>query len=209
MLIIENTDTWGFDHAIRGMRNPLNSWDKSDTKWYSNTSFILGDNDEALMKSLIKAGSSHRKFLRQIFVSMDVTAPMYWWSEMDTYKVGTVANSCSKMHTLHKRDLSLADFSTDKMNSRSRANLELIINLINDYRKRYCEYKLKDDWWQMIQLLPASYNQKRTVTLNYENLLNIYFQRRNHKLDEWHVFCDWIENLPYMDVFLTAAGDDE
>lgn len=207
MLIVENTDVWGFEHAIRGMRNPLDSWDKSDSFWHEYNTLDLGKRDEALMKSLVKAGSSHRKFLRQIMVSMDVTAPMYWWSEADTYKVGTVANSCSKMHTLHKRDLTLDDFSTDKMNRECAFALEGLIDIINEHRRRYCEYKLKDDWYQMIQLLPASYNQKRTVTLNYENLLNIYFQRRNHKLDEWHVFCEWIENLPYMKIFITAADE--
>ena len=207
-IVIENTEVWGWKHAIRGMRNSMNSWDRCDSECHEDGTFSIGINDETLMRSLVKAGSSHRKFLRQIFVSLDVIAPLYWWKEADTYKVGTVANSCSTMHKIADREFVLDDFSTDHLDTIGKSEMMILINVLNHYRERYNNHKLKDDWWQLIQLLPASYNQKRTLTLNYENLLNIYFQRKDHKLDEWHVFCEWIEGLPMMSTFIEALEDD-
>ena len=213
---IENVDVWGFNHALRGMRNPLNSWDKSDSGYYGssvgNKNYIIGKKDMELCQKLIAGGSEHRKFLRQIFVSVDITAPLYWWKEFDTYKVGTVANSCSTMHTIHKKEFELDDFEYGKLmcgfvdedtDEWSEQNLwsyimECVINALNIARKSYLDTNEKQYWYAMIQLLPSSYLQKRTVTLNYENLRTIYFQRRSHKLDEWRrAFCDWIKTLPY------------
>lgn len=216
MIKIEKADTWGFEHAIRGMRNPMNSWNKSDSvKRVCDDKYIVGENDLDLMKRLTKAGTDHRKFLRQVIVSVDVTAPLYWWKEFDTYKVGTVANSCSTMHKIHTKEFSLDDFSHEHLID--TYILERVIEELNVYRmlfvyydKQSAEYRKsyskKDVWWQMIQLLPSSYNQKRTLTLNYEVLLNIYFARRNHKLDDWHTFCKWIETLPYMNDLLETLG---
>ena len=204
MIKFENTEVMNFEGALRGMRNPLNSWDKSDSGSYYDypdscePRFIIGENDLNLAQRLIKAGSDHRKFLRQIFVSVDITAPLYWWKEFDTYKVATVANSCSTMHTIHKKEFTLDDFSTDKMSGYARDILEDFIYSLNTYRESYLEHKDKTDWYDMIQSLPSSYNQKRTVTLNYETLRNIYGSRRNHKLDEWSIgFMEWIDSLPY------------
>ena len=213
MIKFENTEVMNFEGAIRGMRNPLNSWDKSDSVFYS-TDFadtvedlalgnmcggkcpIIGPNDLALMKKLIKAGSDHRKFMRQILVSVDITAPLYWWKEFDTYKVGTVSNSCSTMHKIHEKEFTLEDFSYEKMNN--YYVLKVVIEELNRFRNLYLEEKNKDFWYSMIQLLPTSYNQRRTITLNYETLYNIYGSRRNHKLDEWSIgFMKWIESLPY------------
>lgn len=228
MLKIENTEVVGWEAAIRGMRNPMNSWEKSDSKWYSigiptsnpaaindkylSQKYCIGYNDYDLMKRLRNAGTDHRKFMRMITVYLDVTAPLYWWKEFDTYKVGTVANSCSTMHKIHEKEFTLEDFSIEHLNddrSAEVSNLEwleyLIIHLNRD-RRRFIETKDKQYWWQMIQLLPSSYNQKRTVMLNYEVLANIYKSRRNHKLDEWHTFCDWIESLPYSDL-ITGKTD--
>ena len=223
MIKFENTEVMNFEGAFRGMRNPLNSWDKSDSGYCDKDGprlgppgrFCLGPNDLDLARRLIKAGSDHRKFLRQIFVSVDIIAPLYWWKEFDTYKVATVANSCSTMHKIHDRDLTLDDFSHDHLfNGLDRVEgasdmehwenpegaLEYVIGVINHYRKLYLETKDKRYWWQMIQLLPSSYNQKRTVTLNYETLRNIHKSRKAHKLDEWSVgFMNWIESLPYAD----------
>ena len=226
MIKVENVETWGFNHAIRGMRNPLNSWDKSDS-YIELCDVIVGDADLALMHKLYKSGDEHRKYLRQIFVSMDIVAPLYWWKEFDTYKVGTVANSCSTMHKLHAKEFTLDDFSCEHLFKEDDVGgmyysataeeeftsmdvLKVIIEALNTYRKTYMAVKTdalsdydhtsKEYWWQMIQLLPSSYNQKRTVILNYEVLANIYKSRRNHKLDEWHTFCDWIENLPYAEL---------
>lgn len=242
MLKIENTETYGWEAAVRGMRNPMNSWDKSDSYDHSpmmdeddfeehkqdgsisplakycrdplslhNTMFVIGDNDLSLMKKLAKAGTDHRKFMRMIAVYCDITAPLYWWKEFDTYKVGTVANSCSTMHKIADKEFTLDDFSYEHLDIRTKKILEDIINALNDYRNLYINYdpdefevkgcpSKKDIWWQMIQLLPSSYNQKRTVMMNYEVLANIYKSRKNHKLDEWHVFCDWINMLPYSEL---------
>ena len=208
MLKIENVEVMGWEHAIRGMRNPMNSWEKSDSGWEPQFDtvqgpvageFIIGPNDYALMKNLRNAGTDHRKFMRMITVYLDITAPLYWWKEFDTYKVGSVANSCSTMHKIHAKEFTLEDFSCEKLYD-PLGDLRPIIDRLNVYRERYLKTKDKNDWWQMIQLLPTSYNQKRTVMLNYEVLANIYKSRRNHKLDEWHTFCDWIEELPYSEL---------
>lgn len=236
MLKIENTEVIGWEHAIRGMRNPKNSWEKSDSNWryvapaqrenhilasYSDDSeFWIGPNDADLMNRLRNAGTDHRKFMRIITVYLDITAPLYWWKEFDTYKVGTVANSCSTMHKIAAKEFTPEDFShehllnmanndagdalflNDANNIRVDGDdlLGLTINVLNYYRGRYIKTKDKRYWWQLIQLLPSSYNQRRTVMLNYEVLANIYKSRRNHKLDEWHTFCDWIESLPYSEL---------
>lgn len=199
MIKIEKTDVYGFESAIRGMRNPLNSWDKSDSRFNWETGkFVIGENDLALARKLVKAGSDHRKFLRQIIVSADFTAPFYWWKEYDTYKVGTVANSCSTMHKIHSKEFVLDDFSHERLTDLSLGSLMETIKVMNVYRELFIRKPLRKDYWhQMIQLLPTSYNQLRTVTLNYEVLYNIYHARKNHKLDEWHTLCDWIEKLPY------------
>ena len=199
MIKIEKTEVFGWDAAIRGLRNPLNSWDKSDSRFNWETGkFVIGENDLALARKLVKAGSDHRKFLRQIIVSADFTAPLYWWKEYDTYKVGTVANSCSTMHKIHAKEFVLDDFSHEHLTDLSLGSLMETIKVMNVYRELFIRKPLRKDYWrQMIQLLPTSYNQLRTVTLNYEVLYNIYHARKNHKLDEWHTLCDWIEKLPY------------
>lgn len=204
MIKLENKDIYGWEAAIRGMRNPMNSWDKSDSYYdrvYSFQlcrevdKFIIGENDLKLMKSLSKAGSDHGKFLRFIDVTVDITAPLYWWKEFDTYKVGTVANSCSTMHKIHEKEFTMDDFSHEHINNKNL--LWCIPAELNKWRELYLETKNKEYWWQMIQLLPSSYNQKRTVQLNYQVLKSMYFARRNHKLDEWREFCEWCEGLPY------------
>ena len=243
MLKIENTEVTGWEAAIRGMRNPMNSWDKSDSEWYLmgtpgtnpaaindkylREKYCIGDNDLNLMTRLRNSGTDHRKFMRMITVYLDITAPLYWWKEFDTYKVGTVANSCSTMHKIAAKEFTLEDFSHEHLFKENDAGgmyysstaeeeltstdvLKVIIEALNVYRKTYMAVKTdaesdydhmpKEYWWQMIQLLPSSYNQKRTVMLNYEVLANIYKSRRNHKLDEWHTFCDWIEGLPYSEL---------
>lgn len=179
------------------MCNPLNSWSKSDSRYDENGFYVLGENDLGLARKLCRAGSDHRKFIRQIFVSADITAPLYWWKEYDTYKVGTVANSTSTMHKIHSNPFRTEDFSCEKMNPETRAYFEELVAFLERLRIRYNETKDKTDWYSMIQLLPTSYNQMRTCTFNYENLINIYHARKNHKLEEWHVFCGWIEQLPY------------
>ena len=197
MIKFDNTEVMNFEGAFRGMRNPLNSWDKADSKMVDGV-FEMGEKDKELAQRLIKAGADHRKFLRQILVSVDITAPLYWWKEFDTYKVGTVTNSCSTMHTIHKKEFMLDDFSTDKMSGYARDILEDFIFSLNTYLTSFIGSKDKADWWDIIQSLPSSYNQKRTVTLNYEALRNIYHSRKNHKLDEWRVgFMEWIDTLPY------------
>ena len=234
MLKIENTEVVGWEAAIRGMRNPMNSWEKSDSvKCYANANcpgicknnvsgICIGFNDLDLMTRLRNAGTDHRKFMRMITVYVDITAPLYWWKEFDTYKVGTVANSCSTMHKIHEKEFTLDDFSCEHLVLAGRCILQSTIDLLNSSRKIYLEWdsmdeerrgcvdqnihEKKDLWWQMIQLLPSSYNQRRTVMLNYEVLANIYKSRRNHKLDEWHTFCDWIESLPYSEL-ITGKTD--
>lgn len=232
MLKIENTEVMGLEAAIRGMRNPKNSWEKSDSGICPNgtefgycyldhrkycprrntddPAFCIGPEDLDLMTRLRNAGTDHRKFMRMITVYLDITAPLYWWKEFDTYKVGTVANSCSTMHKIAAKEFTFDDFSCEHLERRSSLTLKKVIDDLNYYREHYIFFtkenvigfdtKTKDIWWQMIQLLPSSYNQRRTVMLNYEVLANIYKSRRNHKLDEWHTFCDWIESLPYSEL---------
>ena len=231
MLKIENTEVVGWEHAIRGMRNPMNSWEKSDSHScgtcgdcdicidYDNSPYgydylkiIVGPNDLDLMTRLRNAGTDHRKFMRMITVYLDITAPLYWWKEFDTYKVGTVANSCSTMHKIHDKEFTMEDFSTEHLYPEVREAFEnTIIKYLNEARKTYNFLSdtpsKKDAWWQMIQVLPSSYNQKRTVMLNYEVLANIYKSRRNHKLDEWHTLCDWIERLPYSELITGCRGE--
>lgn len=250
MLKIENTEVLGWEHAIRGMRNPMNSWEKSDSKistceceqWPHNTKKFfdeIGPNDLDLMKRLRNAGTDHRKFMRMITVYLDITAPLYWWKEFDTYKVGTVANSCSTMHKITEKEFTVDDFSHEHLldfinhNKDERLTprielgcgecvfspygiLDLTVDMLNICRERYFAalkteeetgFSAKDIWWQMIQLLPSSYNQRRTVMLNYEVLANIYKSRRNHKLDEWHTLCDWIESLPYSEIITLTPLD--
>ncbi len=252
MLKIENTEVMGWEHAIRGMRNPKNSWEKSDSGWRSDWPYTIdpsvkghifvdsdtegyfelaiGPNDQNLMTTLRNAGTDHRKFMRMITVYLDITAPLYWWKEFDTYKVGTVANSCSTMHKIAAKEFTLDDFSHEHLNCKDHHRdwiesavvdedenslhkvwatpldiLKFTIEMLNSYRIAYLESNDKDDWWQLIQLLPSSYNQRRTVMLNYEVLANIYKSRRHHKLDEWHTLCDWIESLPYSELITGGA----
>lgn len=230
MIKIENEEVLGWEHAIRGMRNPMNSWDKSDSKVVNENcedcmhkadysvckhnsihncfNYEVGDNDLDLMKRLRNAGTDHRKYLRMITVYLDITAPLYWWSEYDTYKVGTVANSCSKMHKIHEKKFTLDDFSCEHLEAHNIRLLEQIIDALNTERYNFNFGKQKSQWWQMIQLLPSSYNQKRTVMLNYEVLANMYKSRKNHKLDEWREFCQWIEQLPYSEL-ITGEFENE
>ncbi len=227
MIKFENTEVNGWEAAIRGMRNPMNSWDRSDSEFvYDGDGYdilgnahpttqdddvVVGPNDYNLMTSLAKNGPVHAKYRRMIVVYVDITAPLYWWKEFDTYKVGTVANSCSTMHKIHEKEFTLADFSCEHLETIARFDedgemykpymvMKLIINCLNACRTTYLKTKSKNDWWQMIQLLPSSYNQKRTVMLNYEVLAGIYKHRQNHKLDEWREFCKWIEKLPYSEI---------
>ena len=210
MLKVERISVMNFENAIRGARNPMNSWGKSDSYYGENGEYILGDNDLGLAMRLAKAGSDHRKFLRQIIVSMDITAPLYWWKEFDTYKVGTVANSTSTMHKIHAKEFCREDFSFDRMSEDALAVLDGVIAFLEAQRKAFVETKDKAYWHNMIQLLPTSYNQLRTVTLNYEVLINIYHSRRYHKLDEWKVLCAAIEKLPYAkELILLREIDDE
>lgn len=229
MLKIEHTEVIGWEAAIRGMRNPLNSWEKSDSSSGCATrdtnvqviepveglthGYFIGTNDAKLMTRLRNAGTDHRKFMRMLTVYLDITAPLYWWKEFDTYKVGTVANSCSTMHKIADKEFTLEDFSLEHCEMLTMdIFIQHIIPTLNIYRKLFCGIESgdrkgqKSDWWQMIQLLPTSYNQKRTVMLNYEVLANIYKSRRNHKLDEWHTLCDWIEELPYSEL-ITGKTD--
>lgn len=221
MLKIEHTEVLGWEHAIRGMRNPMNSWEKSDS-WYTtddgtpdHPNVHIGLNDLDLMKRLRNAGTDHRKFMRMIAVYVDITAPLYWWKEFDTYKVGTVANSCSTMHKITAKEFALEDFSHEHLIVAGLNSLKRTIDDLNSAREGYLDERIKQNpewrkevWWQMIQLLPSSYNQKRTVMLNYEVLANIYKSRRNHKLDEWHTFCDWIEELPYSELITGPSLKD-
>lgn len=228
MINIERTETYGWEAAIRGMRNPMNSWENSDSypavdcgkcgvieregfckpREHDCSPFAcyaVGDADLELMKKLAAAGSDHSKYLRMLTVTADVTAPLYWWKEYDTYKVGTVANSCSTMHKIHAKAFTLKDFSTEHLTGKSIAALEKVLDVMNQERERFLASNDRDCWWQMIQLLPSSYNQKRTVQLNYAVLRNIYHARKDHKLDEWRGFCRWIQKLPYSEL-ITCAG---
>ena len=208
MITLEKTEVYGWEAAIRGMRNPLNSWHLSDSKF--DGEFDIGQNDYVLMMRLILGGSSHAKYRRMINVTVDITAPLYWWKEFDTYKVGTVANSCSTMHKIHARELTIDDFSHERMTGSSLRLLKnCILNELNYNREMFLETKDNQYWHSMIQLLPSSYNQKRTVQLNYEVLAGIYLDRKNHKLDEWHAFCDWIEKLPYSELITTKRSSNE
>lgn len=204
MISVENIEVFGWKASLRGMRNPLNSWEKSDSIFDEYSNLIkIGPNDLKLACNLVKAGSSDRKFLRMIHVQMDVTAPLYWWKECDQYRISCVTNSQSTMHKIHSRDLTLDDISHDHLNDNNKELMQKIIDTINSYRSSYT--KDKEAWYQMIQLLPSSFNQKRTFDLNYETLLGIYNQRHNHKLDEWREFCEVIKNLPYMNDFIEAS----
>ena len=223
MIKITNAEVFGWDAAIRGMRNPMNSWDKSDSKHWRETIVghdveyrDIGRNNLTLMKKLVKAGSDHAKFMRFIIVTLDITAPLYWWKEFDTYKVGTVANSCSTMHTIANKEFTLDDFSYEHLTPAAIATIRTVIERLNFARKEFLKGRkssefgmpsAKEYWWDMIQLLPSSYNQKRTVQLNYAVLRNIYHARRNHKLDEWRDFCSWVESLPYAEL-ITLGGND-
>nr|DAU27001.1 MAG TPA: hypothetical protein [Caudoviricetes sp.] len=234
MIKFENTEVVGWESAIRGMRNPMNSWEKSDSGWSpdwprDNYIFVdedtdnylelaIGPNDQKLMTALRNAGTDHRKFMRMITVYVDITAPLYWWKEFDTYKVGTVANSCSTMHKIADKEFTLEDFSCEHLISdeaipcrvySAKSMMEATVNNLNTFRKLYLETQDKKYWWQMIQLLPSSYNQRRTVMLNYEVLANIYKSRKNHKLDEWRMFCDWILTLPYGSLLKESVGNEQ
>lgn len=224
MIKIENTDVYGFETAIRGMRNPWNSWDKSDSFNLSQNGiipcFIIGQNDLALMKKLVKAGSDHSKFMRMINVTCDITAPLYWWKEFDTYKVGTVRNSCSTMHTITEKEFTLDDFSHEHLVPEAVDFLTDIVDMLNDSRYACVNWDTekdkicididdkKDLWWQIIQFLPSSYNQRATVQMNYAVLRNMYHARKNHPLDEWREFCKWIESLPYSELITGGNGDE-
>lgn len=198
MIKMERTSVMNLENAIRGARNPMNSWARMDSAYDEWGNYRLGDNDLDLAKRLAHAGSDHRKFLRQIFVSVDITAPLYWWKEFDTYKVGTVANSTSTMHKIHSKPFERADFSCDRLDAEGLASLDTLIAYLEAERVKFCDNKEnRQPWHNMIQLLPSSYNQMRTVTMNYENLINMYYARKTHKLAEWHTYCDWIKSLPY------------
>lgn len=226
MITIENEEVSGWEAAIRGMRNPLNSWRKSDSQWEfvedpspinpndPGMQFVIGENDLSLMKLLVNAGTDHSKFMRMVVVTVDVTAPLYWWKEADTYKVGTVRNSCSTMHKIHEKQFALDDFSHEHLFTEDdvqwgdicpTAALECTIGALNVYRKRFLETNEKQYWWQMIQLLPSSYNQRSTLQLNYAVLRNMYHSRKSHKLDEWKGFCKWVESLPHSEL-ITMGG---
>ena len=197
MIKFERTSVMNFENAMRGARNPMNSWGRMDSSYDEDGNFVFGPNDLDLAKRLRMAGSDHRKFIRQIFVSVDITAPLYWWKEYDTYKIATVANSTSTMHKIASKPFALEDFSHEEMNAAALASLEQTINTLETLRQDYLQSKDKQTWYSMIQLLPSSYHQLRTCSFNYETLVNIYHARHNHKLKEWHVFCDWIRTLPY------------
>ena len=198
MIKLERTSVMNLENAIRGARNPMNSWNRMDSYYDENGQYVLGPKDLDLAIRLRKAGSDHRKFIRQIFVSVDITAPLYWWKEYDTYKVATVANSTSTMHKIHSKPFSREDFSTDHMTPDTLAFMDQVIQRLESIRLKFVEEgKKKEDWYDLIQLLPSSYNQMRTCSLNYETLVNIYYARKGHKLEEWHTFCDWILTLPY------------
>ena len=207
MIKIEKARVMNLEGAIRGARNPMNSWNRSDSRYDSDGNYILGDNDLGLAIRLCRAGSDHRKFIRQILVSVDITAPLYWWKEFDTYKVATVANSTSTMHKIHSKPFEADDFSNDHMSDAALGALDTLMEFLEQQRLKFVETKDKSYWYDIIQLLPESYNQKRTITMNYENLLNMYYARKNHKLDEWHTYCDWILSLPYTKELFLRESD--
>lgn len=208
MIKLERTSVMNLENAMRGARNPMNSWERMDSSYDEDGNFCLGPNDLDLGRRLRKAGSDHRKFIRQIFVSVDITAPLYWWKEYDTYKVATVANSTSTMHKIHSKAFELDDFSHDHLTKDSLEFMGVIIDRLESIRQKFVSEKKKEDWYDLIQLLPSSYNQMRTCTMNYETLVNIYFARRNHKLQEWHTFCHWIESLPYAKELIIAQEEE-
>ena len=208
MLKVERIDVMNMENAIRGARNPLNSWARMDSYYDEHGDFVLGENDLNLATKLARAGSDHRKFLRQIFVTMDITAPLYWWKEFDTYKVGTVANSTSTMHKIQAKEFSRDDFSCEKLTGAAMDMMDAVIECLEAERVKFNETKDKAAWINMIQLLPSSFNQMRTVTMNYEVLINIYYARRSHKLSEWHVLCDEILKLPYADKLICVKNED-
>ena len=208
MIKLERTSVMNLENAMRGARNPMNSWGRMDSSYDEDGNFCLGPNDLDLGRRLRKAGSDHRKFIRQIFVSVDITAPLYWWKEYDTYKVATVANSTSTMHKIHSKAFELDDFSHDHLTKDSLEFMGVIIDRLESIRQKFVAEKKKEDWYDLIQLLPSSYNQMRTCTMNYETLVNIYFARRNHKLQEWHTFCHWIESLPYSKELIIAQEEE-
>ena len=208
MLTVDKISVMNMENAIRGARNPMNSWARMDSFYNEEDEYVLGENDLALASRLAAAGSDHRKFLRQIFVSMDINAPLYWWKEFDTYKVGTVANSCSTMHKIQAKEFSRKDFSCDRLSEGALSVLDGVIAFLEEERKLFLETKEKSHWHNMIQLLPSSFNQLRTVTLNYEILINIYYARRHHKLAEWHTLCETIEKLPYAKELILVRGED-
>ncbi len=197
------------ENAMRGARNPMNSWDRADSYYDEEGNYQLGPNDMTLARRLRLAGSDHRKFIRQIFVSVDITAPLYWWKEYDTYKVATVANSTSTMHKIHSKEFSIEDFSHDHLTEEGLESLKRTVEDLERIRLRFLEKKNKEDWYTIIQLLPSSYQQMRTCTMNYESLINMYFSRKNHKLEEWHTFCDWIQTLPYAKELILAEKESE
>ncbi|MBO5939484.1 MAG: hypothetical protein J6Q82_08345 [Clostridia bacterium] len=210
MITIERSSVMNFENAIRGARNPMNSWDRMDSFYDEKGQFVFGPNDLDLAKRLARAGSDHRKYLRQIFVTVDITAPLYWWKEFDTYKVGTVANSCSTMHKIHTKPFGREDFSCDRLDEEGLAALDALIAYLEAERQKFCENKEnRQPWHNMIQLLPSSYNQMRTVTMNYENLINMYYARKTHKLAEWHTMCDWIKSLPYAEDLILIKEKNE
>lgn len=209
MVRVDDVNVWGFNHAMRGMRNPMNSWDRADTIFdLEGGVFRMGDADQQLMHKLFRAGTEHRKYMRQIFVSMDITAPLYWWKEFDTYKVGTTANSCSTMHKIAAKEFTDDDFSLEHLEGDANFCAGVVIETLNDYRKKYLNTKDKRYWWCLIQLLTSSYNQKRTVTMDYENAASMIRQRTGHKLDEWNDFVKVLSDLPYMDDIMNGDGGD-
>ena len=208
MLKCERTAVMNIENAMRGARNPMNSWAKADSYYNEEGEYRLGPNDMNLARRLRLAGSDHRKFIRQIFVSVDITAPLYWWKEYDTYKVATVANSTSTMHKIHSKEFSIEDFSHDHLTEEGLESLKRTVEDLERIRLRFLEEKKKEDWYTIIQLLPSYYEQMRTCTMNYESLLNMYFSRKSHKLEEWHIFCDWIKTLPYAKELILAEKEE-
>ena len=209
MLKCERTSVMNIENAMRGARNPMNSWDRADSYYDEEGNYQLGPNDMNLARRLRLAGSDHRKFIRQIFVSVDITAPLYWWKEYNTYKVATVANSTSTMHKIHSKEFSIEDFSHDHLTEEGLVSLKRTVEDLERIRLRFLEKKNKEDWYTIIQLLPSSYQQMRTCTMNYESLINMYFSRKNHKLEEWHTFCDWIQTLPYAKELILSEKESE